>query len=162
MKKKLIILGVFVLALVTLIGCTSKKVDEGSEVEASASVEEIAEKIQSDMEWPALMNIGDEEIKNLYGIDVNDLEEYTFNVPMMNVKSTELSIIKVKDIEKIDEVKESIEKRAENIQKSFETYLPDQYENAKNYLLEVKGEYIIFAIYEDTNKVQEVFNGFFK
>jgi len=157
-KKRLIALGVLVLVLVAAIGCTSN----GGEKEVSVSVSEIAEKIQSDVEWPSMIDLDEQGLKDFYGIDASDLEEYDVKIPMMIVKSNEIAVIKVKDAEKVEEVKENIEKRAESIKKTFETYLPDQYENAKNYLLEVKGKYIIFAIHEDITNVEEVFNSFFK
>lgn len=161
-KKKLIVLGVLVLVLVAAIGCTSNKSDDGGEKEVNVSVSEIAEKIQSDVEWPALIDLDEQGLKDFYGIDASDLEEYDVKIPMMIVKSNEIAVIKVKDAEKVEEVKENVEKRAESIKKTFETYLPDQYENAKNYLLKVEGKYIIFAVHEDTAKVEEVLNNFFK
>ena len=162
MKKRLIVLGVLVLVLVAAIGCTSNKSNDGGEKEVNVSVSEIAEKIQSDVEWPSLIDLDEQGLKDFYGIDASDLEEYDVKMPMMIVKSNEIAVIKVKDAEKVEEVKENVEKRAESIKKTFETYLPDQYENAKNYLLEVKGKYIIFAIHEDVTNVEEVFNSFFK
>lgn len=159
MKKRFIALGVLVLVLVAAVGCTSGKSDNKGEV--NVSVKEIAEKIQSDMEWPPLIDLDEQGLKDFYGIDASDLEEYDVRIAMMNVKSNEVAIIKVKDAEKVEEIKGNVEKRAESIKKTFETYLPDQYENAKNYLLETKGKYIIFAIYEDTAKVEEVVNSFF-
>ncbi|MNH44254.1 hypothetical protein D3C79_1063640 [compost metagenome] len=55
-------------------------------------------------------------------------------------------------------VEEGIKKRAADVQKSFETYLPDQYENAKNYKLETKGSYVLFVISESADQLVAEFN----
>jgi len=156
-KKIISILGLMVLVVLTAVGCGTK-----TGKEASAPVSEIVDKIQGEKEWPILMDLDDTTLNEIYGIDLSLLEEYAVKIPMMNIKTNELAVIKVKDEAKVEEVKKNVEQRAEMVKQSFEHYLPDQYEIAKNYLLEVKGKYILFVIDEDADKAQEVFNSYFK
>ncbi|MCM1988752.1 DUF4358 domain-containing protein [Oceanirhabdus seepicola] len=44
----------------------------------------------------------------------------------------------------------------------FENYVPKNYEMVENHLLKTKGNYIILAISEDTEKVDEIFENTFK
>ena len=81
---------------------------------------------------------------------------------MMNVKTNEIAILKVKDEKDIPKAESAVKQRAENVKKQFETYLPDQYENAKNYKLMTKGKYVLFVISEDADKLVNVYNSFFE
>ncbi|WP_158602387.1 DUF4358 domain-containing protein [Cohnella endophytica] len=113
------------------------------------------------MEQPKLMEMGADQFKESYGIDTSLLSEYTVRMPLMNVKTNEIAIFKVKDAKKIDTVKKGIVKRAEAVQKQFETYLPDQYENAKNYKIVVKGNYVLFLISESASDLEKAFTAAF-
>ncbi len=80
---------------------------------------------------------------------------------MMNVTTMEYSLFKVKDVKDVETVEAAIEKRAETIQKTFERYLPDQYENALNYYTKTEGKYVIFVIHEEVEKAEVIFESYF-
>ncbi|MBH5319072.1 DUF4358 domain-containing protein [Paenibacillus sp. GSMTC-2017] len=128
------------------------KGDDTGAVKAG-STKEIVEAILAKVEQPAQMPVEGEMLKDMYHLDAALLEEYTIKMPMMNVKTNEIAVLKVKDAKDIPTVEEAIKKRATNVQKQFETYLQDQYENAKNYKLVTKGNYILFVIAEDADKM---------
>lgn len=161
MKKKLLGILLSGMMVLSLAACGEKsEPDAGQEV--NVPVKEIADQIREETEWSAMLPLDDEMLLQFYELDAAILEEYDANMPMMNVKTHEYSVFKVKDVKDVETVKAAILKRAEAVQKSFEQYLPDQYENAKNYYTETSGKYIVFAIHENVETVEEVFQGFFK
>jgi len=81
---------------------------------------------------------------------------------MMNVKSNEIAIFKVKDAKDIPDIEAAVKQRAENVQKLFEQYLPDQYENAKNYKLITKGNYVLLVISDSADELIKVYDSFFE
>ncbi|QJD88213.1 DUF4358 domain-containing protein [Cohnella herbarum] len=113
------------------------------------------------VEQPSLMDIDADQLKELYGIDTKILAEFSAKMPMMNVKTNEIAIFKVKNAKDIAAVKKGIKKRAEAVQKSFEQYLPDQYENAKNYKVATKGNYVLFVISESADDLEKAFQAAF-
>lgn len=131
-------------------------------VENKLTTNEIFDKIAEKYEQPMLMAIDAEMLKDLYQLDTALFEDYTVKTPMMNVKTNEIAIFKVKNTADIDTVKEGIKQRAEAVQKQFETYLPDQYENAKNYKLVVNGSYILFVISDVADDIVAEFNSLVK
>ncbi len=162
MKKKL--LGVLLSAVMVLgLAACGEKADEGTAgEEVNVPVEEIGDKILEDLEFGSMIELDDETLMQFYELDASLLEEYDANIPMMNVTTQEYSVFKVKDIKDAETVKNAIDKRAEAVQKSFEQYLPDQYENAKNYYVEANGKYLVFVIHQDSEKAKEIFQGYFK
>lgn len=167
MKKKPFVLMLAILLTLALSACSSNgdnsngnKAEEP--IEPTVTVKEMVDKMLADIEQPALMELDAEGVKQQYHVDLGLLEEYSVRIPMMNVKSNELSILKVKDAKDISAVEETVKKRAADVQKSFEQYLPDQYENAKNYKIVTKGNYVLFVISDQADAFVKSFERFFE
>jgi len=126
-------------------------------------VSDITTKITTDLQYPALANVEGERLNDVYGTDFSDLvSEGVYLQAMMNVKATELVVVKLKSDKNYDAVVEAFDARAASIQKTFETYLQDQYEDAKNYKVVRNGKYVMLSISHDQDEVVKLFNGFFK
>lgn len=106
---------------------------------------------------PVRMEMDDQMLKDMYYLDPSILAEYAVQAPMVNIKTNELGIFRLKDQKDLDALKEGIEKRAKDIQKSFESYLPDQYENAKKFRIVTEGEYVFFIISESADELEAYF-----
>lgn len=98
-----------------------------------------------------------DDVKNQYGIDTSTLADFSGRMPLMNVKTNEIAVFKVKKEKDIDAVKKGMVSRAEAVQKQFESYLQDQYENAKNYKIVVQGNYVLFVISESADDLVKAF-----
>lgn len=160
MKWKVFVL-IIALGLM-LAACSNNTDDSVGTLEPSLSTEEMVDEMLKVGEQPELMALDAEEVDDFYGLDVDNLEEYSVRIPMMNVKTNEIAIIKVKDEKDVEEIENAVEQRAEDVQKQFENYLPDQYENAKNYKLKTKGKYVLFIISEDADTLVDVYERFFE
>lgn len=126
-------------------------------------VSDITTKITTDLEFPMLGNVEAERLKDVFGTDFDGLvTEGVYLQAMMNVKATELAIVKLKSDKSYDAVAKAFEARAADIQKTFETYLQDQYEDAKNYKIVRNGNYVMLSISHDQDAVVKIFNSFFK
>jgi hypothetical protein len=161
---------VIVLGLV-LTACSGSNSNSGTNSNTSGNKEEqfVTTKTTKEMvdgmlakiEQPALAEMTGDMVKEMYYFDPSILEEYTIMSPMMNVTTNEIAVLKVKDAKDLAAVEEGIKKRATDVQKSFETYLPDQYENAKNYKLVTKGNYAFFVISKEADQFVTEFDSFF-
>ena len=105
----------------------------------------------------AFIEVTDDDLANIYGIDAADLDGYLARVPMMNVSATEFFIAKVKE-GKMDTVKAALEARQANLDSQWSTYLPDQYDLVQNYKLTVSGSYIFFGISRLAGQAEGLFN----
>ncbi len=134
---------------------------EGTAITATSTPDDMIKAILGKIEQPALVDIEADMIKEMYFFDPAIAEQAIIKTPMMNTKTNEIAIVKVKDAADVAKVEEGMKKRAEAVQKQFETYLPDQYENAKKFKTVAKDNYVLFVISEDADKIVEMFNGFF-
>lgn len=128
----------------------------------AGTTKEMIEAILAESEQPPQMPIEGDMVKDLYHFDPALLEQYTIMTPLMNVKTNEIAILQVKDAKDIAAVEEGVKQRAADVQKQFETYLQDQYENAKNFKLVTKGNYVLFVIAEDADKIAAKFEALVK
>lgn len=158
MKKILVFL--LTMALAVVLSACSK--EETATIEASKSAKEMIDQMVVEVEQPTLLELSEEQMQNLYNIDPAKLEDYSVHIPMMNTKTNEIAIFKVKDAADVENVKAAIETRAENVMKPFEHYLLDQYEQAKNYKIVVKGNYVLFLISDSADELLKVYDSFFE
>lgn len=158
MKKTIMILLTAMLAVI-ISACAG---DKDSAIEVKLSAKEMADQMLEKVEQPVLMELSAEELKDLYNIDSAKLEDYSVRVPMMNIKTNEIAIFKVKEAKDVADIQAALKKRAENVQKQFEQYLPDQYENAKNYKLITKGNYVLLVISDSADELIKVYDSFFE
>lgn len=158
MKKTIMILLTAMLAVI-ISACVG---DKDSTIEVKLSAKEMADQMLEKVEQPVLMELSAEELKDLYNIDSAKLEDYSVRVPMMNIKTNEIAIFKVKEAKDVADIQAALKKRAENVQKQFEQYLPDQYENAKNYKLITKGNYVLLVISDSADELIKVYDSFFE
>lgn len=135
--------------------------DGTNKVNGTSTPKEMMDAILAIIEEPALMDMNAELIKDMYHFDPALADQYIVKMPMMNVKTNEIAIFKLKDAASLSTVEEGMKQRATDVQKQFETYLQDQYENAKNYKIVAHDNYVLFVISDNANKIVDEFNRFF-
>ncbi|RUT38512.1 DUF4358 domain-containing protein [Paenibacillus anaericanus] len=160
MKHKNILMIMVVVLGIMLTACSSSNNKEEA-FEPTQTTKELMDSVLAQFEQPSLMELPAEMVNELYHLNPTLLDQYTIMTPMMNIKTNEIAILKVKDAKDIPTVEEAVKQRATDIQKQFETYLPDQYENARNYKLVTKGNYVIFIISENADDIEKAFETFF-
>ena len=158
MKKMMVLMLTAMVALV-ISACSN---DKSETIEVKESAKEMADKMVTEVEQPAQIELSEEQLKDFYNIDASKLEDFTVRMPMMNVKTNEIAIFKVKDAKDVAEIEAAAKERAENVAKQFEQYLPDQYENAKNYKIVTKGNYVLMVISESADELIKVYESFFE
>ena len=158
MKKLWMFLMLTIIGGVLLAACSN---DEPAVVEPTLTANEMVDEMLAKVEQPMMMEVTGEQVQEVYNIDPEKLEDYAIRIPMMNVKTNEIAILKVKDAADVSAVEEALKQRAQTVQQQFETYLPDQYENAKNYKLVTKGNYVLFVISDQADELVTEYDRFF-
>lgn len=155
-------LALTIVLSVVLSACSSSNNNEAA-VESNLTAKEMVDQMLAKVEQPNFMEVEGDMVEQLYHLDPALLEDYSIRMPMMNVKSNELAILKVKDAKDIPTVETAVKERAADIQKGFQQYLPDQYENAQNYKIVTKGNYLLFVIADpaDQDALVQEFDTFF-
>ena len=147
------------LLAMVITGCSN---DKATTFETKLSAKEMADKMIEEVEQPSLMELSAQEVKDVYNLDLDKIEDYSIRIPLMNIKTNEIAIVKVKDAVHVADVEAALKQRAENVMKQFEQYLPDQYEQAKNYKLVTKGNYVLLVISDKADELVKIYDSFFE
>lgn len=135
---------------------------DNSATEKAEGLQGIVQQINENVEMSPMTELDGDAIKDTFYLEEDQYAEGVFLVAMMNIKATDMAIIKLNDADDFDTIKEALTKRAEDVIKTFSTYLPDQHEDAKNYQIVQEGEYVLYSISHDQEKVLETFKAALK
>lgn len=114
-----------------------------SEVEASAKG--VVDAIENAVGIAMPSEIDDTTLKDVFYIDPADAEEYYGKMSMTNTSADHVLAVKPK-ADKKDAVKQSLEKRLQDVRSSFEQYLPEQYEKSQKGQVYERGDYLFLLI----------------
>lgn len=158
MKKNVFALTVIMVIILTLLtGCSSK--DTTSK---EPSIDEIDQNINDDVDISNMVESDSDKLEKLYDIDIDKVENFKLYTAKTNIEANELLILKVKNEEDIGDIKEDINDRIESQTNSFKDYLPDEYFLIEKHVLKSNGNYIIFIICEEAEKIESLFDKSFK
>jgi len=152
-KKVMVLLVVAMLA-----GCASMSQKEIK----NPSVYEIDVMIKQSVDISTLEEAEYVKLKKLYGISKSEIDEFVFYRAPSNVKAEEILIIKVKDANQVENVKEKIDKRIARQAASFKDYLPSEYFLIEKSVIKVNNNYILLAVSKDSSKIALTFSESFK
>ena len=154
MKKNVFALTVIMVIILTLLtGCSSK--DTTSK---EPSIDEIDQNINDDVDISNMVESDSDKLEKLYDIDIDKVENFKLYTAKTNIEANELLILKVKNEEDIGDIKEDINDRIESQTNSFKDYLPDEYFLIEKHVLKSNGNYIIFIISEEAEKIESLFD----
>lgn len=149
--RKFIGIILSIVMICALVGCGSTS---NENLKNDVSVNDVVTELENNIEFNKNENFTDaEKLKNEYYINPDDVEEFVIKQPVMNVKANELAIIKVKDESKMEEVKKGLEKRGEDLDNKWKQYLPDQYKIVQDRRFVNIGNYAIFVVDEEADKI---------
>ena len=160
MNKKVLIIGIIILIVVIVIGgyLFLNKQDENIQI----NIEELATQIsQSGSFEDSIAKVDDEIVMEAYGFSNEEIKEKE-SYQGSGATSEEIVILQVKDKSNLNSVKEKINTRLTERKEAFESYLPEEVFKIDDHLLDIKGNYVILCISNDSSKVEEVINNYIK
>lgn len=161
----------------SFVGCTTGSDDSnvtspevpGVGLTDGTTLETIVKEIEAQigLQMPGMV---DETMFNDMFYITSDIAEESYGVAAMTMTSADNVIAVKAKPGKVEEVVAALERRKEDVIKSFETYLPDQLEKAQTGTIVVKGDYVFLLILGDyekgleneITKAEEIINSFFK
>ncbi|MEB2299439.1 DUF4358 domain-containing protein [Lysinibacillus xylanilyticus] len=151
--KSVITIFVCTITLVVLSGCSGK---QGTPRNPSAI--EIGEQISHITNLEDMKEGDHKKLQKLYNINADEVESFVLYTAPTNIKADEIAVIKVKDMNNIDNMKEKISNRIEKKSKSFKDYLPEEYFLIEKHVLKTKDSYILLAISKDSDEIEKTFD----
>ncbi|HDR8072308.1 TPA: DUF4358 domain-containing protein [Bacillus cereus] len=155
--KFVITIIVCTITLGALSGCFGTKENVNN-----LSATEIGEKIKQVANLEEMKEGDSKKLQKLYNINTDEIESFVLYTAPTNIKADEITVIKVKDMQNVENIKEKISSRIEKKSKSFKDYLPDEYFLIEKHVLKTKDNYILLAISKDADKIEKTFDKILK
>lgn len=163
MKKFLTAALALALTLTALAGCSgksaapaSKTPEELTQIYADAITQNGGEMVQYN---PVISEVKEDDMSAMIleslGLKAEDMTAFGISMSMMNVKAYGIAAVMPAE-GKADAVKEALQGFVDSQRQSFETYLADQYEIAKNAKLETLADgTVLMVMCENSDTVYE-------
>ena len=158
-----LLLAVLVLTMACFTGCGK---EEATVTVTDATCEELMIAATEGIELPGMMTYDpsmeeamlSEMTEYFYtGLDLSGLTDFYVGTPMMMVHASEVAIFKPTDAAAAKSVKAAIDARVESLNNVWSTYLPDQYALVEDHRVVEAGDYIIFVVAADADRIVKQF-----
>ncbi|MEG1894872.1 MAG: DUF4358 domain-containing protein [Oscillospiraceae bacterium] len=120
----------------------------GNDEKATYDVKEVLTKIDAAVPVTMPQDMTEETLTIMMGLDMADVKSYAGKITKVNMSADQIIVIEAQD-GKIDVIKAAMEKMRDSVAKSFELYLPAQFEKATAGRVVIKGNYAVLAIVGD-------------
>ena len=160
MKKCGFLLAALALVMALFTGCNSGQGE--AEVKPNQSIGDIVASMVQESTIPMAAEVDETMLQEIFHIDPAGTASYAGQFAQVNISSANLIIVEAKDSSKVETIQEALKKRQEDVMLSFEMYLSDQYEIAKNAKIITKGNYVALLMVEEVDKAEEMFNAAFE
>ena len=98
----------------------------------------------------------DKQVRRFYNIAPEDVQYFLY-VPSTVMSVDEILVIKAKSNEQAESLRDVVNSRLDSQKKSFEQYGTNQMGLLNNAVLEIKGNYLLFAVSEKASELKEQF-----
>ena len=160
MNRKVLISIIVIVAIVAIVGVIVLVNNRNSNIQID--IEELSTQIiESGSFSDELAKVDSQMVMNDYSFTSDEIKEIV-SYQGSGATSEELVILEVNDKSFLSSVKNKVNTRLDERKEAFESYLPAEVFKIDNSLLEVKGNYLIMCISNDSNKVNEVINNYIK
>lgn len=140
MKKFLSVLLV-VLSMVAVF-CSCKK--DGGKTPATNAV---ADAIKQSAEFVELVELTNDNITRRYfGIELEDIAEYTALVCSNGANADEIAVFKMKEKDDVEDMLETVRERKQELYDSFVDYVPEEIGKIENAVIGSNGNYVYFIV----------------
>ncbi len=149
------------LILIPLAGCAQTN-DPDQSTAKTPAVSEIGDKIGQTVNLTEMKKGDSAKLQKLYDIDPTLVEDFILYTAPSNIKADELAIIKVKDSNNVEQIKEKLDQRVQAQGTSFKDYLPEEYAIIEKHILKSKGNYVLLTISKDSAAIEKIFDDMLK
>ncbi len=144
-------------------GSVSESVSEASDSStATGAAAEITAKIQEDVKFPGMAEIGADRMAGYYDVAADKIDSYSAYICGSGAYPDEIAVFKMKSADDVNAVKSVLEKRVESQSATFKDYTPDEMYKIDGNNVVTSGNYVALIICSDNAKAIEDFKAMTK
>lgn len=159
MKKKLLMLISIIAISAALCACGN---DEKSNSNIQPDVTKIKDDIVATIEFPDMVDANSDNIDLMYSLDADIFDSISVIYAGSGGYADEVTVIKLKSKDDIENVKKVLEGRVADRLIAFEGYAPLETAKLEKAVVKTNGNYVFLAICDDSKKAEKIFDDAFK
>lgn len=125
--------------------------------DSTKTMEEVQSKTTENINLDGLSQQDNLNMKRFLDLDPSQYESVIYYKSDDAMSASEFVLVKFKDHSQQEPFKETIEKRVKNQKGIFEGYAPQQAELLKNAIIDIHGNYGLYAVKKDANTMNDQF-----
>ncbi len=150
-KKNILYFLIVVFSLILLVGCSSNSGKKNLDITNTVN------KIKTEINFPEMVEISKNDVSNYYDFNISDVEDIYLSINASGGFPDEIAIVKVYSSNSIKYIKESLEKRKQQLIKTFENYQPNEMYKLNQSVIVSKDNYIAFIVSSNSNQAKNIF-----
>jgi len=152
MKKSILNVTLILVVISMLVGC-SKKENVVIDIDALSTEAMNAAQFKDE-----LVELDDTILTNIYStLQLNDVVKYKVFISATSAKAEELALFEAKDEASAENILQAVNDRVADLKFGFEGYLPEELKVIENAIVKKEGKYVLFAVGQNSEKINEVF-----
>jgi hypothetical protein len=128
---------------------------------AAVDLDAVYAEIESTVTLPEFIAIEEKELTDFFGLDPADFKKIIIRIGAESILADEIVICEAKDEEATARIKKGLEEHLQNQINSFKTYIPAEYDKLKDVTVNIKGNYIYYAVSSSAETINGIFNKYF-
>ncbi len=173
--KKIIGMALIVVAILAVVGCSPQN---NAQVEVSDILDGIKEQVATDLKAAGVSEdqLADGNLPGYQEIDILTDEEDSLpklftkdNIAegyilqhIVDQNANLIIVLKAKDEDKVEALKEELDKVKEQQVTTYQTNLPEQYNKVEANIIKTNGSYLLYVTYDDSEKIEDIFDNAFQ
>lgn len=110
------------------------------------------------LELSSMVEVTADELSLFFGIDEADVSEFSAYICGSGAVLDEFGIFAANDHDAAERIVDALNKRAEKQSNMFKDYLPNEMYKFDNYLVEINGNIVIYAVCADNSIARDILN----
>nr|WP_317378653.1 DUF4358 domain-containing protein [uncultured Faecalimonas sp.] len=125
--------------------------------ESDTPFTEMKQAVETSMDGSGMQEADHKMLRRNYQLNANDYDGVMLWFREGTMEVDEVLLVKLKSEEQSDAVTEAIEARRDSRKESFQGYGASQTKLIEDSIIDVRGNYILFVIKEDAEKIDQAF-----
>lgn len=135
--------------------------EQSSEATASAPAD-ITAKMQSDIKFPSMAEIGSDRMSSFYEIEADKIDSFSAFICGSGAVPDEIAVFKMKSAEDAESAKSVLLARVDKQKGTFESYTPEEMYKFDGKNVVTNGQYVALIICADNSAATDIFNSMAK
>lgn len=141
---------------------TSSVASEQSSEAAAGAPADITAKMQADIKFPSMAEIGSDRMSTYYEIDAGKIDSFSAFICGSGAVPDEIAVFKMKSEQDVEAAKSVLLARVDNQKATFESYTPDEMYKFDDKNVVTNGQYVALIICADNSAATDIFNSMAK